>query len=633
MNGYMQGLNRYMNVINNGYRRYFGLKCCFLAILVLLIIAGCARVNTEDISDLQDTAVDAESDSLKVPEISRIIGGKIQTTAGRTTIYVNSEHIPADNQLAALYAERNYMPIWTADGGLLPQGEELITAIRESYREGLNPESYYSDEIHYALGKGRPNSDGAGYDAETISDLDLLLTNAYLKYAHDLYYGRVRPEQANIDLQNQERPIKIADFMIQSVNNNSVAESLNELLPKYPAYASLRNALEKYREIAAAGGWRRIPNGKLQKGSRGPGVSMLRQRLAMTGEYNGSDTGNQVFDESLEMAVKNYQDRNGLLVDGVVGNSTIESLNVSAEERVRQIELSMERLRILPHYLGDRYVLVNIANFHLYAVNNNHNALDMRIVAGKPQWNTPIFGELMTHVVINPYWNIPRSILKDEIIPRIKSDPNYLANRNIKAPGLRIAPIKEQSVENTEKADVSNETREQQAENGVGQEVAEPEPTEEELYRARYNSAVLSGKYNLRQEPGPSNPLGRIKFLFPNKYSVYLHDTPNKGFFKRAQRNFSHGCIRVENPQGLAEFVLYANPGWDAEKIRSRINSGRTQTVYLERPVPVYILYFTAWANGDGSVSFHKDIYGHDVLLQNALRNQIGSTDLAGSIQ
>jgi murein L,D-transpeptidase YcbB/YkuD len=287
--------------------------------------------------------------------------------------------------------------------------------------------------------------------------------------------------------------------------------------------------------------------------------------------------------------VRKYQETNGLYLDGVAGDSTIESLNVPAAERVNQIELTLERWRILPRSLGTKFVLVNIANYHLYAVENNKDAVSMRIVVGKPKWNTPIFSEQMTHVVFNPYWNIPSSIFKDDIAPMIKSDPDYMANRNIEAVGLEMEQT--ESVDETEIASAKEE----------------------------YLSKVLTGNYRLRQNPGPSNPLGRVKFLFPNKHSVYLHDTPNRGYFQRSQRNFSHGCIRVEKPVELAEFVLASDPGWSDERIESAIRRGRTQTVDLPVPVTVYILYFTAWANDDGTVSFHKDIYGLDQILQNAL--------------
>jgi murein L,D-transpeptidase YcbB/YkuD len=289
----------------------------------------------------------------------------------------------------------------------------------------------------------------------------------------------------------------------------------------------------------------------------------------------------------------------------------------------------MERWRLLPQYLGNRYILVNIANYHLYGIENNNDTINMRIVVGKPQWNTPMFSEEMTHLIINPYWNIPPSIFKDDIAPKIMEDSQYMSKQNMDAMGLK-APEKivvEEAevvkvVVNVEATEVTD-----------GDNTGETELSEVEIQNKKaqeeYISKVLSGKYRLRQNPGPGNPLGRIKFLFPNKHSVYLHDTPNRGFFKKAQRNFSHGCIRVEKPLELAEFVLSSNPSWTQNTIQSSINKMKTKTVHLDESITVYILYFTTWVDNEGTVNFHKDIYGLDKTLYNALRTTRPQVDMA----
>ncbi len=536
------------------------------------------------------------------------ISGNIRQKIGNphAIIVINSEKIKANSSLPALYQKQNYRPLWVDENGPLPQAYEMIEVIRDSYKEGLNPNYYNLTEIDYVLSRieSERNSGDASSNPETLAELDLLLTNSFLKYANHLLYGQVTPAQINLELIFGERHIDLSELLVTAVNENSVKNSLGSLLPKYPVYGRLRTALEHYRELSARGGWSTVPAGpKMKKGSRGPRVTALKERLIVTGDLDSASLENDVFDSTVDQAVRKYQDRNGLFVDGVVGESTLEALNVPVEERVRQIELSMERWRVLPQNMGTRFLLVNIANFHLYGVENNRDALTMRIVVGKPKWNTPIFSEQMTHIVVNPYWNIPPSIVRDDIAPRIKSDPDYMANRNIHALGLKI--------EQPENADE------------VTREAAKEE----------YISKVLSGNYRLRQNPGPSNPLGRIKFLFPNKYSVYLHDTPNRGYFLRAQRNFSHGCIRVENPVGLAEFVLSPDSTWTDEKIRSTINQGRTRTVHLPEPVTVYVLYFTAWVDDQGSVNFHKDIYGLDQKLQNALnQSKARRADVATNI-
>lgn len=599
----------------------------FIVMLVItgITVSGCVPANQESsVKEIQNpTSGDKEN---TFNQISSFIGLKITNPQYPRKIIIDSNAIKAHASLPSTYQNRNYQPLWVDENGPLPQTHEMIDVIKDSYREGLNPNSYYLTEIDYELNKFQADKNSGGpINKEALAELDLLLSNSFLSYAQNVLYGQVTPEQINLELIFGERTIDLSKLLVTAVNQNNVRETINGLFPKYPVYDKLRAALERYRKLTAQGGWKPIPQGpKFKKGARGPRVTALKERLVVTGEIDSSALENDVFDSKLDQAVRKYQERNGLYVDGVVGESTLEALNVPVEERVRQIELTMERWRLLPQSLGTRYILVNIANFHLYAVVNNDNALSMRIVVGKPEWNTPIFSEYMTHLVINPYWNIPHSIFKDDIAPRIKSDPDYMASRSIQAVGLKYEP--------PEKKETGESSADQAAstdgDSGATEDAAATAAKEE------YISKVLSGNYRLRQNPGPSNPLGRIKFLFPNKHSVYLHDTPNRGYFQRAQRNFSHGCIRVEKPLELAEFVLYSDPTWSHDKVRSAINRGRTQTVNLPEPVPVYILYFTAWVDDDGSVSFHKDIYGLDRVLQNALHHsRAKKSEMATNIQ
>ncbi len=572
------------------------------AMLALTFVYACVTARTDSTVNNTDRS-QAVSPVVKPDQLSISIRQRINNPHA---IIINTQAIKASSYLASLYKKYNYVPIWVDTSGPLPQAYELVDVIRESYKEGLNPEGYKIKEINATLDKIKSSTDsGIEPSPDDLAELDLLLTNSFLLYSQHILYGQISPEQIDLELIFGERRVDLSELLETSVRENNVKETLNGLLPKYPVYSRLKTALAHYRELEAEGGWNTVPAGpKFRKGFRGPRVTALKERLVVTGDLDRSALGNDVFDSQVDDAVRKYQDRNGLYVDGVVGDSTLEALNVPVQERVRQIELSMERWRLLPQNMGTRFILVNVANFHLYAVEGNRDALSMRIVVGKPKWNTPIFSEQMTHLVVNPYWNIPPSIFRDDIAPRIKTDPDYMANRNIQAIGLSV-----------EEPESENETVLNQA-------------------KEEYISKVLSGNYRLRQNPGPSNPLGRIKFLFPNKYSVYLHDTPNRGYFQRAQRNFSHGCIRVENPVGLAEFVLSPDPTWTDEKIRSAINRGKTQTVQLPEPVTVYILYFTAWAEEDGSVNFHKDIYGLDRVLQNALNDtKARRVDMATNIR
>ncbi len=604
-------------------KTYFFVTAIFLC---LIIASGCAAPKQENkIGKAEPKAQTQQASTTKVSNITR---QKIQASKYATTIQIQTKNIKAYKTLPNLYQENNSL-YWIRSNGPTPQAYEMIEIIRNSEDEALNPDDYNLEEIESTLERVEQNDN----DAEDLAELELLLTNSFLTYAHDIHYGRVRAEQINLDLQSTERPVNLSELLITATSADQVEETLSSLLPKYPMYGKLKISLKEYKEIAANGGWQGVPYGdKFKKGARGSRVVALRERLKVTGELDDSTPNSEVFDETLDIAVKKYQQRNGLYVDGVVGKSTIEALNVPVSERISQIELTMERWRLLPQYLGSRYILVNIANYHLYGIENNNNAIDMRIVVGKPQWNTPMFSEEMTHIVMNPYWNIPPSIFKDDIAPRIKGDPEYLSKRGIDAVGLQ-APERIVVEEETETVEVA-ENVEGTTENT---EVGEPQLSEAEIQnkeaQEQYISQVLSGKYRLRQNPGPGNPLGQIKFLFPNKHAVYLHDTPNRGFFKRAQRNFSHGCIRVERPVDLAEFVLEPNQEWTEGRIKSSINSRKTKTVHLNQTIPVYILYFTSWVDDQGNVNFHKDIYGLDQTLLNTLRATRPNIDMATTIQ
>lgn len=579
-----------------------GIFALILALSINGVFLACAPSGQKTATeDLQDAPA-----ATPIPHrnyLTNAINQKVADSAAARSITVSGGNMRLSPALPAFYQKRAYEAVWIDENGSPRQAEELIEAVKAGYYEGLDPEDYGLTQMEAVLEKVK-SADGKA-DTADLAELDVQFSNSFLTYANDIYYGQVTPEQINMDLIFGERRIDLGDVMVKAASEGTVKESLNGLLPKYPVYGKLKTALERYRQLEAAGGWQPIPPGpKFQKGARGPRVTALKQRLAVTGELDGADLSNDVFDQALDQAVRKYQERNGLYVDGVVGDSTFESLNVPAGVRVQQIELTMERWRLLPQSLGTKFVLVNIANFHLYGVENNHDALDMRIVVGKPDWNTPIFSEQMTHIELNPYWNIPTSIFRDDIAPSIKADPDYMKRKNIQAVGLKYSEPEE------------------------GADEAEAASAKEE-----YISKVLSGNYRLRQNPGPANPLGRIKFLFPNKHSVYLHDTPNRGYFKRAQRNFSHGCIRVERPYELAEFVMAPDAQWNHDAIEAAIKSGRTRTLHLQTPLPVYILYFTAWADDDGSVNFHKDIYGLDQVLQNALLQSKGrSAGVASSV-
>lgn len=349
----------------------------------------------------------------------------------------------------------------------------------------------------------------------------------------------------------------------------------------HPAHERLQQALERYETIAQQGGWPEIPDGDLlEVGDSSDRVIPLRERLAATGDLPeaAASEAAPVYDEPLAEAVRHFQERHGLTVDGILGSNTVAALNVPVEERIQTIELNLERWRTVPDTLGERYVLVNIPEFRLRAYEDGREVERMDVIVGAEYDGraTPVFQDEMEHVIFSPYWNIPQSIAEEEILPEARRDRSYLVENEYEI--------------------VSNY--------GPDAEVYDTYDTD--LAR------VASGELKLRQKPGPENALGLVKFMFPNEYAIYLHGTPEDQLFEEAERDFSHGCIRVERPADLAAFVLSRKSEWTPSRIDQAMHDGEWQQVDLDEHVPVYILYFTAFADEDGTIQFRRDIYGHD---------------------
>lgn len=530
-------------------------------------------------------------------EVSKLL--KKQIKAGETppNLTVGETPINASELLPTFYVKQNYKPAWSDNNGLLPQAEVLINIIRDADREGLKPNDYHFSQLETALRGIRqdkvvsyPNyqSDDNSPNPRDLANIDLLLTDAFILYGSHLLHGRINPKTVDAAWLIEDQEQDLIEVLRTALSSNKVEEALKNLMPRHPSYTSLTQALIKYREIADKGGWPTLSDGpKMEKGEHSERVTVLRKRLAITGDLNEELTNDsELFDDSLEQALRNFQRRHGLRTDGIVGQYTLAALNVPVEKRIGQIELNMERLRWLPQNLGSRYILVNVANFELYVAENNQTLMSMRVIVGKPYWNTPVFTAEMTYLVLNPHWNIPQTIFAEEKLPKIKKDPEYFSKD-------RIRVLK-----------------------GWSPKAQEIDPTTIDWSKVTEQNF----NYRLRQEPGTGNPLGQIKFMFPNPYHVYLHDTPQKSLFSRTDRNLSHGCIRIEKPLDLAEYVLHLSPAWTPRKIRTAINKGATKSVGLPEPIPVYLVYFTAWVEEDSSIEFRNDIYGRDEALYQALR-------------
>jgi murein L,D-transpeptidase YcbB/YkuD len=467
--------------------------------------------------------------------------------------------------------------------------DALIREVHAANAEGLDPELYSASMLD---ARRREASKGfltkKGFEPHEATAMDVWLTWLFLKYASDLADGISDLAHSDPKWQIKPEAFDALAHLEGALRDDRVEQSLLDLVPKNPEYEALKKALAGYRQLAANGGWPRVPappTVKLKPGQTSPLVPALGARLAATGDYSGAlppDGRPAVYGPELQEAVKRFQRRHGLQDDGIVAAPTVAEMNVPIDARVRQIEMNMERWRWLPRVLGERYILVNIPEMRLDVRDGGQVPLSMRVVVGKPDTQTPIFNDLMTHVVFAPYWNVPPDIAEKETMPSMLRDPAFLDRMNMEVVDAKGNPIDPASV------DLAN-----------------------------------AGEYRFRQRPGTSNALGLVKFMFPNQFDVYLHDTPADSLFARASRSFSHGCVRVEQPEQLAQYVLRDQPAWTPEKIDEAMHAGHEQTVKLKEPIPVYLGYWTARVTPDGILQFRPDVYGIDARLATKLTERL----------
>jgi murein L,D-transpeptidase YcbB/YkuD len=478
-----------------------------------------------------------------------------------------------DSQLAAsrlipLLCERfEFQPAWT-DRAMVDQ---LLEGIRSAAGHGLDPDDYHLEAISSRLAAG----DWQSADPAARAELDLLLTDSLARLAFTLHFGKLDPEQLdpvwNLSRQwNGADPVGLFESTLRS---GRIREFLEASPPRYPFYARLREALAKYRAIEAAGGWPTVAEGEtLKPGASDPRVPVLRRRLEIEGDLDSTQAADpNRYDAAVEAAVRRFQERTGLDPDGALGKRTTAELNLPVGHRIDQLRASLERARWVFRDVEENLLLVDIAGFKLHLFRDGEEIWVTRVQVGKPYTSTPIFKAAMTHLVFNPTWTVPPGILNKEVLPAVRRDPSYLGAHNmsvVRSDGSVVDP----------------------------------------------STVDWSGRfpYSIRQEPGPKNSLGRVKFMFPNEYFVYLHDTPSKQLFDRADRAFSHGCIRVEDPLRLAELVLAGTEGWDRAAIDRVVESQQTTTVFLQKHLTVMLLYFTAEVTRLGTVLFSEDIYERD---------------------
>ena len=493
-----------------------------------------------------------------------------------------------DKRLTELYHGNGLQPFWIVDGKPGPRAVETLAVLEDAESQGLVPNDYFVDKIHQYWGsKGTTG----------LVRLDILLTLGMMRYVVDQREGRMEPHKVDAKLFATARDVDVDWDALRKTAFEApdMKAFLEQQAPTFPQYAALRKKLAEYRAIATKGGWPSIPAGEtLKPGMDDQRVTMVRKRLAVTGDLASGNMDGAVFDKALEEAVKGFQKRHNLTPDGTVGKQTLAAMNVTVASRIEQIVLNMERYRWLKRErMGERLVAVNIAGFEAVAGKPGKFDVRMPVIVGKTYHETPVFSDTIKYVVFNPYWNLTPSIASNETLPKLKKDPHYLKKHN-----MRIFK-------------------------GWGPDAPELDATTIDWSNV---SKRDMNRYRIRQDPGPDNALGTLKLVFPNEYNVYLHDTPAHGLFKKEQRAFSHGCIRMDRPAEMAAWVLGgAEKGWNLARVNEIIAGRKRQVVVLDQPVPVYILYRTAYVNPeDNALYFYEDVYGRDKLLARALFGAVG---------
>jgi L,D-transpeptidase YcbB len=552
-----------------------------LLLLPLLLSAGCAKDRR--------TAWWGDRERPEMPAaIAALLRTTVESGSLPAEVHRQKERARAFEETRQFYRKRSYQPAWSDERGPLPRAQELVAAIDGLAVEALDPRQYDREglarELREAKWEGRLDDPAV---QRRLADLDVVLTYDFLVMAAHTATGRLQPETLQTDWYTKPRDVDLDVVLTRALGQDGIRKALASVTPPGQGYARLRAARARYGEIVKRGGWPEVPPGKtLRRGATGERVAILRARLAAEGDLAAATpAGQDRYDDLLADAVARFQKRHGIEPTGEVDAETLAALNVPAAERLHQIGVNMERWRWLPTDLGARYILVNIPEFKLNLVDGGQKAMEMRVVVGKAQTKTPAFSNRVTAIDLNPVWNLPPSIVKNEIAPAVARDPGYLAKKHLEV-------VK-----------------------GWGEKAETIDPGAVDWEHIGGGASP----YRLRQPAGPDNPLGRIKFVVPDQFDVYLHDTPSAHLFSAAERDFSHGCVRLEHPLELAAYLLKDDPQWTPEAIQEAIDSGETQSIPLPRPLPLHILYWTAWVDDDGTVQFRKDIYGHDEELLRAL--------------
>jgi murein L,D-transpeptidase YcbB/YkuD len=521
--------------------------------VIASLLAGPSAVAQS--GDTVAAAISTELDALLNPQVTTIHGASIALA----------------EPLREFYSRRSFRPAWTKSQSTA----QLFQALTESYEDGLDPADYHLSLLRDLAAQVESTHATASLRAQ----YDILLTEALLRLSYHLSFGKVDPQ--SFDAQwNYARTLERIDVtqeIEEAIGTDTVYARVAALKPTHYLYVRLKQALARYRDLEKQGGWSALPAGPaIKPGGSDARVPALRARLELSGDIAQQVVPDPLlYDANLIAAVKDYQARMGLDADGVIGAGTLEELNVPVARRITQLRVNLDRGRVLLNDLPPRFLVVNIPGFAVYLMRGEEVEWSARAQVGRTYRRTPIFRSEINYLVWNPTWTVPPGIIKADILPAARRDPSTITRK-----GLRVL-------------------------DSSGHEVP---PASVDW--SKFSSGHIP--YTLRQDPGPDNALGRVKFMFPNSYSVYLHDTPSQALFDRADRAFSSGCVRVENALQLAKLLLDDPQQWDDAAIQRVLASGQLQNVTLKNRIPVLLAYWTAWVDPQGHVNFRRDLYGQD---------------------
>lgn len=514
-----------------------------------------------------------------VPSVAQDIAGAIENTlvsdASQAAVIGTTNNLEASTLVPRFYELRNFQPAW-ADQATV---ETLFAELDKGIDQGLSPQDFALNQLQELYAAAQSGS------TDARAAFDVLATNSAITLIHHIVFGKVDPAALDADW-NFSKPLIQRDPAVvlnEYMDGGGFAELMNFINVDNAQYAMLVKALGSYKTIQDAGGWPIVPDDEVLKpGMSSPAVTVLRERLALeAGQSLQTSAGSpsaELYDDVLAEQVKAFQSRHGLNADGVIGGKTFLSLNQPVENRINKIRLSLERGRWLMRDLEDKFVLVNIAGARTYLVNADGTLWSTRSITGSQYRKTPVFRDEIQYMEFNPTWTVPASIFKADKLPRIRKDPSYL-DRN----GYVVR-------------------------NSSGETIS----------ASSVNWGAQNPGVTLVQKPGPKNALGLVKFMFPNKYAVYLHDTDNRNLFDQNERNLSSGCVRLEYPFEFASLLMESDTSWTREKMQEILDSGKTTRVNLPTPVPVLLTYWTAWVE-DGAVHFREDPYERDDQVLKAL--------------